>query len=145
MPNPVKWILGVFVLIGVPLCVLTYGNPQWGKYVYMWQSYVLDRNLEVLNNYYTGTWTVWDKDGTKLHATEWLNGVRDGTHRSWYTNGQVYEEIDYANGQRHGEHKQYWRKGGLIFSKQYKLGACVKNSLASNEAVAMITILKSKG
>ena len=37
----VYWSLGTFVVLCLTvLALLSYGNPQWSKYVYLWQAYV---------------------------------------------------------------------------------------------------------
>jgi hypothetical protein len=79
MSKPVKWILVVLSPIVLVLCLLSFGNSQWGKYFYMWQAYVFPApDIEVHPNKvaedYNGLWRCWDQAGELCHQIQYKNG-----------------------------------------------------------------------
>jgi hypothetical protein len=43
MTQPLKWLIVILSPVILILCLLSFGNPQWGKCIYMWQAYVWPR------------------------------------------------------------------------------------------------------
>jgi len=88
---------GIFISAAFTLCLLSFGSPQLGKWVYMWQAYVYpdyngkrkpsDVNLNgdkfddyrvPIPNKFSGTWCVWNEEGVFVESTDYLNGFRHG-------------------------------------------------------------------
>jgi hypothetical protein len=118
MPTPLKWIIGILTPIVLILCLLCFGNPQWGKWVYMWQAYVLPQeegssmwaydglhgklflyssfdipevkvgHLSCSNNF-SGTWKVWSDYGDLISTTEMSNGLCKGIQVEYANDGRV--------------------------------------------------------
>ena len=104
MPRPIKWILGFTLPIVVILCLLSFGNPQWGKWVYMWQTYVITSpewpgqkiddsvnakwyifltgmylaNPHQKRSSYSGEWKHWNKDGQLECIFQMVDGELTG-------------------------------------------------------------------
>jgi len=82
----IYWSLALtFTLSITTLCILSFGNPQWGRWVYRWQCYILERNvhtnivwiknhgiertqIKILSNY-KGVWKHWPMRGLPYCVT----------------------------------------------------------------------------
>lgn len=144
MSKPLKWIVGVFVLAILMLCFLSYGNPQSGKWVYMWQAYVYPKhNHEEVwlnqNNDYTGEWRYWSERGTLLGKYDLKNGVvvnsklyfengvlkssmdlkkdfvQEGLTKLFYEDGKLNNCASFYDGQLNG-FETYFHKNGQLKS-----------------------------
>jgi len=134
MSQLVKWILGILIPIVLTLCLLSFGNPQWGKWVYMWQGYVypcyarMDSSaIAVPLRYidyvpaisdppddYSGTWKTWNRDGVLISENGYLNGDYHGVYRRYYSTGELELDTKYKNGKAHDlEGKNYYQNGQL--------------------------------
>ena len=47
----VVWLLCVIFVLGISVVLLFYfGNPQWHKYCYMWQAYIIENQATQYEN-----------------------------------------------------------------------------------------------
>ncbi len=94
---------GRAILAAAMLCLalLRFANPQWHRYVYMFQAYA---------------WPG-DEDG-------WI-GPPDGHNgewRTWHPNGQLWDEIHYRDGRVHGKSTRWRRRGTKEHECNYVAG-----------------------
>lgn len=95
---------------------------------------------------YTGTWTVWDRNGQKRYEINYKDGRYHGTFttyhsngqksteqghnnhkahslgRGWYSNGQKMYEINYKDDKQHGTWTHWYENGQKWSERQYKSG-----------------------
>lgn len=85
------------------LLILEYGNPQWSRWIYIYQassSYNVDRIIHRPSGY-TGRW------------------------RAWYPNGKLRMECFFKDGRFHGAIRQWNEKGQETFSGMFINGRVV--------------------
>jgi len=107
------YILVPIVLVSIVLGVLSFGNPQWSKHIYIWQAYTypsltlkysdkledivtstkelkgnLDFPINVPKNY-SGTWRMWDEHGYLIVEAELENGMLNGHSSCYSTTGRI--------------------------------------------------------
>jgi len=135
----------IITLTITTLCILSFGNPQWGKSVYMWQAYVYPAKMDrpvtgtypsgkkfsqppvpVISvpskNYKTGTWRTWHKNGHKHYEIEHVNGKYHGTFKVFYDNGQLHVQQHYKNHVCDGLDSGYFRNGDKYYLAPYVTG-----------------------
>jgi len=101
MPTPLKYIVGFLVPVVIMLGLLSFGNCQWGKFFYMWQTYILkngnpdypryDPNPRFMPDNFTGIWRDWDESGQLTYQGEIKNGILNGNYKKLV--GNKYDEI----------------------------------------------------
>lgn len=111
-------LAGVGFLLLALFLVVRFGNPQWNRYIYIYQAYCVEhegarnhqtcfgvsgtvryfRSEITVPERYTGTWRTWDVDGNLVSSVDLKNGMADGRYVSWYDTGQLQSEEFYANG-----------------------------------------------
>jgi len=97
---------GVVAVLVLGLVVLRFGNPQWSKYIYIFQAYVSPATEEVANRLstdYTGRAFFWYRDGTKYVEMTYKGGQMHGKYREWCKDGTVWLEGYFKHGKQHGE------------------------------------------
>lgn len=88
------------VALGTVLLVaglVRFANPQWNRWIYVFQAYIsptYEDGIISPPNSFTGTWTM------------------------WYRNGQIRERCGYRQGRRHGECVA-WSKTGSQQQSQW--------------------------
>ncbi len=102
--------------LGLAACavalLLQFGNPQWHKYVYLFQSLSGDPDGRMPSNY-TGVWRSWRADGWKMEET-YCNGVREGRVTCWNGDGHIYWEAEFRGGDRDGPELYWWSETGQL-------------------------------
>ena len=83
--------------------LLTFGNTQWCKWVYIWQAYVYPEHeggliLPPTDSNYTGQWECWHSNGRKWFSLSARNGKHHGWTREWDRNGRLVNQEYYENG-----------------------------------------------
>ena len=123
---------------------LSYVDPQSNKYAYLWQCYVIEKNIGndgkiKMPMKYTGFWKVWEEDGSLFSEGEYedgkINGVfriwsvkgvltsewhikdqkLNGTKKTWYDNGQLKSLCVYENNKLIGKIKQWDMMGNVSY------------------------------
>jgi len=113
MPKSIKIILAAVVSLGLLFYLLSFGNPQWGKWIYMWQGFVWpakkfeyknpgyisgmdtksvlvgNPQVSIVPDNYTGRWRIWNKSGILLSDMHFKNGSNVGVVRSWDESGKL--------------------------------------------------------
>jgi len=118
--QPVKWILGILSTVGFVLALLSWGNPQWGKWTYMWQAYVIrdedtgsgfelrwtmvniiniDHGPIELPKQYTGNWKHWDEQGDLISITTFEDGIEIGFQYGYESDGDL-ETLNFWDAKR---------------------------------------------
>jgi antitoxin component YwqK of YwqJK toxin-antitoxin module len=120
MPGTVKWLIGLLTPVALLLCVLCFGSPQWGKYVFVWQVYWFpdllaeeyrrefdgslvhydtfsESEIKVPDNY-SGHWRAWDDEGVLEYECDYENGELHGVYTSYYSEGDFDDKEIYARG-----------------------------------------------
>ena len=59
MNTPFKWLFGIFCLVLLVLVFLSFGNQQWGKWIYVWQYQVYPQKVSEMPEFYSGIWRSW--------------------------------------------------------------------------------------
>jgi len=135
MNSPIKWILGILLPVILILCVLSFGNPQWGKWVYVWQAYYLDKEIESPNSDFTGMWNDWNLKLDFRTEKEYIKGrevakriyVDGNLERSSFWKEDV--TVDYMEGgvivlMKHDSQQSretiYDKKNNIDLRKKYK-------------------------
>lgn len=108
-------ILGI-VLLAVcgPVVFLSLANPQWSRFIYLWQCHIYPKHAEGEIKPppgFTGTWKTWWRSGRKRAEYQYLNGEYDGTQWCWFPNGQPADVVSFKNGKFHGERRQWYESG----------------------------------
>jgi len=113
-------LLAVAGLALSSLLVLQYGNPQWHRYIYLWQ----DLCPEGCNRPpgYSGMWTSWFLDGER-RETWFRAGVPQGTDVYWYANGLPAFRAEVVDGVQQGPFTAWHDNGRLSLACWYDDGA----------------------
>ena len=125
-----KWILVIFLAMVALFCFLSYGNPQFSKYVYLWQTYILQENVTyqgenpVLDRShdFTGTWREWYASGALSTEAEYKDGVPNGIFKSWNEDGSLSMQWNMVNGQLHGQSFTFYKNGQKEKCIEYNMG-----------------------
>lgn len=108
-------------LLATTFLFFTYGNPQWGKYIYIWQAFVLPqgRHIEADEDYYlqcpddfTGQWKTWYENGQLRTDGLFVDGEIRSNRISFYKNGNLASVHTYI----------YTLKGWPLNTKMYYKG-----------------------
>lgn len=90
----------VLTLLGVSIAgvaVLRFGNPQWHKYIYLFQAHVWPGEEPQPPSDFTGTWRAWWKNGQLRESIDFRNGRFDGEYLQWHPNGTRWESSTYQD------------------------------------------------
>ncbi len=71
---------------------------------------------------YTGTWTVWDRNGQKRYEIDYKNGRYHGSYTTYHSNGQESTEQQYDNHEAHGLGRGWYSNGQKMYEINYKDG-----------------------
>jgi len=123
--------LYVAVAVLLTLCVVAvimrYGDPQWNKWIYIFQNVVSPGRLPsperhrafsgIWRDWYSngsiyrrwsfkrglpdGVFLMWDINGTLRRLSNWTAGLPDGLELSWDENGSQVAQGYYAKGERY--------------------------------------------
>jgi len=129
MPTPIKYLLGFLVPVVTVVCLLSFGNPQWGKWVYMWQAYILSDNDTVeIPLDYTGNWMVWNENGNIYSVSEYARGINVGASQYYYPSGKLRYVCSFDSSGRVEKTDEYYESaGGLKRTIVYKvMGKIIK-------------------
>lgn len=111
-----------FVMMGtmlVGLAVLRFGNPQWAKYVYIFQAYVSPAKQPDPPTNFTGTWITWYKNGQMMNSVTFKNGRIDGRDVAWHPNGQRWWLATYEEDELHGPTYTWNQEGRKTLEGSY--------------------------
>jgi len=78
------------------LSLLSFGNPQWNKYFYMWQCYIYPNHEDSSweTSEYTGIWKSWTDKGELWLEQEMTNGFT--FHSIWYSEKDVVAQESFS-------------------------------------------------
>jgi len=110
-------IIGFILIINLgTLAVLRFGNPQWHRWIYVFQCYywpghklemTIGDNLyssPVFYNFisppenYTGKWKLWYKNGGLKESVNFNNGKLNGPSVYYFSSGRIRAKINWQNG-----------------------------------------------
>ncbi len=117
-----RWIgLGLVVgiiLIGIvlPGTLLCFGNPQWHKQLFIWQTWLIPSRKWPWGDY-TGTWNVWGQDGRAEFEWQYVRGQPHGRLRWFFDDGSLQGECWAEAGEDHGPWT-VWYRGGTVMREQ---------------------------
>lgn len=86
-----KFTLLLLIGIVVSTSILTLGSPQWGKWFYMWQAYILNNEtsfLEVPQNY-EGIWSNYYPSGKLATISTYKDGKLHGPFTGYTSSGEL--------------------------------------------------------
>ena len=91
-------ILGTVLLL-IPACalLLIYGNPQWCRWIYIYQSWVKDE-IPYTPRDFTGIWRTWHKNGRLASKATRVDGKMHGPFQMWYPSGALWRDRNYDHG-----------------------------------------------
>ena len=102
--------------------VLTYGNPQWHRWVYIWQSLREKHGAEMARpRDYTGVWRRWYVGGVTGLST-YEAGRLHGPTKTFYSNGMPWTEQNWQHGVAHGVGRVWYEDGQLRVEDHWKRG-----------------------
>lgn len=132
------FIVSSTLLLLICIVLLAFGNPQWNKYIYLFQAdyYPKSRQMYKINNKdlvseyaippktnYTGVWSDWEANGKLMRSITYRNGTPHGLslvyhrfHDSLLIRGYSYK------GKTHGPLKIYDESGNIAYSGVYVKG-----------------------
>ena len=102
--------------------VLRFGGPQWSKWIYMFQAYVMPGEAPELRPGYTGRARAWYVTGQLLGEAEYRLGKPQGKMRRWYADGAPRVSYRFRDGKRDGEWIEWNERGGVVMRGYYKKG-----------------------
>jgi hypothetical protein len=82
MPTRLKWIVATLSPLLIIFCVLSFGDSQWGRHFYMWQTYVYPQEIPERAGS-SETWLTWHANG----ALKSINSSASENSISYYDNG----------------------------------------------------------
>jgi len=128
-------IIGLTFVLGITcFCILRYGNPQWNKWVYIFQANVSPKDPELGIFYskyssgylevpkdYSGIWRSWRSDGSLWTEENIYQGKRKGEFKSWHHNGQLAYKANIQDKEM-GKYCKAWHLNGSVFvDSEYNL------------------------
>jgi len=105
----------LMIVLGLGVLGLTaHGNPQWNRYIYIFQALVYPKHGAYIKPpaNFSGTWIMWDRYGEKIAEQDYRDGKRHGKETRWENGRKLYEH-HYKNDQFDGTWI-YWGKNGLV-------------------------------
>jgi len=109
------------LLVSVPI-LLRFGDPQWSRWVYMFQAYVHPDEPPPPPRGYTGTWRGWHRNGTLAVQVGYRNGESHGQTVSWTDGGVRRLECYYVDGYRCGPWTEWDDTGKVTVRGRYRDG-----------------------
>lgn len=106
-------------IIGFVALVLSFGNPQWSKCIYVFQAYWLQRPPHCPDNF-SGVWREWDLDGVLQSEQHFKDGILHGESTTWHSDGHVASKQSYEHGNPAGIWSTWNSTGDMIVSKTYR-------------------------
>lgn len=103
-------LAGVTLLV---MCVLMFGDPQWCRWCFIFQAYVLPGDPPRPTADYSGTWLAWHRNGTKAGEVTYEDGQRHGREVGWDGHGRKRWEFYYQKGRRHGSWTEWDEQGSV--------------------------------
>ena len=95
--------VGLVAVCLAALAVLRFGNPQWHRWVFMFQAYVWPRRQPEPPKGFTGVWRTWYPSGRRMNEVGFRNGREHGFERDFYPDGKRWSEGRYVNGRLEGD------------------------------------------
>lgn len=128
--HPSDRILNSIFFIGVGLFLLIvllfyFGNPQWSKWIFLWQRKVYANTLVIPSADYSGIWRIWKDNGQLESEATYLAGRINGSYSRWWDNGNLWQTIEYKNGVLHGKFSQCHKNGNPFIEKHYANGVLI--------------------
>jgi len=115
-------ICALIVIAAGILLILEFGNSQWHKWIYMYQSYGDSHGPENrMRRDYTGVWRMWSPNGERSEVTL-ENGERRGRQTNWFSNGQRSYEAEWRGSSLHGPELTWYDNGQLFRFRYYQNG-----------------------
>jgi len=118
--------IGLTFVLGITcFCILRYGNPQWNKYVYIFQSYISPKHksVEILPGSYSFVHNKFDfpKYGREIIPPKTYNGQ----WKNWSIAGRLrsYGRINF--GKKHGIWKFFHKESGSYIQFEYRDGKLI--------------------
>jgi len=122
-------VLGVGTVL-----LLRYGNPQWNRWIYIFQRFHWKKDYIEMPEDYSGKWMEWKKNGDPVSLENFQNGIKNGPYKKWedgnlvefgkylndrlngikiiyYKGGNVYSKTPFLNGQWHGKNQAWYNSG----------------------------------
>jgi len=121
------WIsfIVLFASAIVLLVVLRFGNPQWNRWIYIFQANLHPGHksgIVPIPKDYTGKWSHWTKNGLLFSTMVLQDGMRHGPFTAWHENGSLYVQVDYFEKKAHGKATFYWPNGIVDHYLWYRHG-----------------------
>jgi len=110
------------LLVSVPI-LLRFGDPQWSRWVYMFQAYVHPGEPPPPPRGYTGPWRGWHRNGGLAVQMGYRNGESHGQTVSWTDGGVRRLECYYVDGYRSGPWTERDETGKVTMRGSYRDGA----------------------
>ena len=115
----IYWSLAITLITCIiALGVLSFGNTQWHKYIFMYQAYILKIDIDVSKGY-SGIWKQWHENGNVLCESKYKDGKLHGLEKYYEENGNVGIEATYFEGELRGVFKLYHLSKGKIKMERY--------------------------
>lgn len=71
---------------------------------------------------YTGTWTVWDRNGQKRYEISYKNGRYHGAYTTYHSNGQKSTQQEHREHKAHGLGRGWYSNSQKMYEINYKDG-----------------------
>jgi len=128
------------------LGILRFGNPQWNKWIFIFQAYywpARGNDIQIdgaLNGPYDGRgdeiWITppknftgiirnWRKNGEQYFEAEFKNGELDGQVIFWYENGNIGNKKYYEKGEVNGELIRWYSNGKIDYKEKFDHGLLI--------------------
>lgn len=129
--KPARRRLRIFLaaVVAIPLIILAtlrFGNPQWHRLIYMFQSYVwIVGDFENADDFdptmtfmkppqgYTGTWRQWSSKGRLLTEVAYVDGMQNGRASVFLPLGYV-NVYQMKDGKFNGPYQEFYPDGGRL-------------------------------
>jgi hypothetical protein len=144
--------MALLATVAACLAILRFGNPQWSRYIFIFQRYFSPRHLSIMEppKGYSGTWRTWWLNGLKCTETQYVDGLAEGRFTAWYSNGQKAREAwlehdreegpalywapsgrkkrerTFKNGEIHGMETEWDENGNVVAVNHYEAGKVVR-------------------
>jgi len=120
----VRWLSwSVAVPVVAAVVFLRYGDPQWSRFHYIFQSYICRHGQILPPAGYNGLWRGWHPNGRVSFEYSLSEGKLHGKTTTWYENGQRKRERHYQRGLFEGLWVEWSEEGARILQRSYKGGA----------------------
>ena len=97
-----KWMIILFATPIALTILLSIGQPQWGKWFYMWQAYTLNSSdspeFIPLPKKYSGEWRNWHPNGKLATVAHYEDGKNKGVFKEFDSAGVVVLILAHQEG-----------------------------------------------